>query len=178
MRRMGAEKICLGQVLGAHGVRGLVRVKPYTEEPSGVAAYGPVETEQGKRFEIEALNVVKDAVLCRLDGVSDRDQAEALKGTKLFVPREQLPELVTDDGWYWADLIGLAVRDGSGQQLGEIVGVENFGAGDLIDIKLVRSGETHLLSFTEANVPQVDVKQGFVVIDPPAGWDKESEAHE
>jgi len=174
MTRAKTEKICLGVVLGAHGVRGIVRVKPFTEDPDGVAAYGPVETKEGRRFKIEALNLLKDTVLCRLDGIADRDQAEALKGTELFVSREMLPELDTDDeGWYIADLIGLKVRDQAGAEIGEVLAVENFGAGDLLEIRLRTGGESHFLSFTDANVPIVDPAGGFVVIDPPAGWTEE-----
>ena len=177
MTRAKTEKICLGVVLGAHGVRGIVRVKPFTEDPTGVAAYGPVETKDGKRhFKIEALNLLKDAVLCRLDGVADRDQAEALKGTELYVARAKLPEIDEDqEGWYIADLVGLAVRDRAGAALGDIIAVENFGAGDVLEIRLRDGGESHFLSFTDENVPVVDPAGGFVVVEPPEGWTEEGE---
>ena len=179
MTRAKNERLCLGVVLGAHGVRGLVRVKTFTRDPSGVAAYEPVETADGKkRFKIEALNLVKDAVLCRLEGITDRDQAEALRGTELYVSRDQLPTMQDTGEWYYADLIGLTARDKDGKDLGEIIAVDNFGAGDLLEIKLTQDGESHFLSFTEANVPGVDVAGGFVVIDPPIGGLEEGERDE
>lgn len=171
MTRAKTEKLSLGVVLGAHGVRGLVRVRPFTENPDGVAAYGPVETRDGRRFKIEALNLLKDAVLCRFEGIADRDAADALKGTELYVSRDRLPDLDADDeGWYIADLIGLKAYDVTGALVGEVSAVENFGAGDLLEIRLADGVESHFLSFTDANVPEVDLAQGRVVIDPPEGW--------
>jgi len=170
-----AQKISLGIVLGAHGVRGIVRVKAFTEEPFGVAAYGPVETRDGKRrFKIEALNLLKEIVLCRLEGIDDRDKAEAMKGTELFVSRDKFPIMQASEQWYQADLVGLEVRDVSGTVLGSVATVENFGAGDLLEIKLSTQPQTRFLAFTLANVPEVDVARGFVVIDPPEGWEEEA----
>jgi 16S rRNA processing protein RimM len=175
----GSEKICLGRVLGAHGVRGLVRVRAFTEEPENVAAYGPVETPSGKSFKIEALNILKDAVLCRFDGIGDRDQAEALKGTDLFVSRDKITESSLEEGeWYHADLLGLEVRNRQGEPIGQIVAVENFGAGDLIDIRVKARGQNFFLPFTDDNVPEINLGQNYVVIDPPHGWDDEGDRPE
>ncbi len=163
--------ICLGVVTGAHGVRGLVRVKPFTETPEGVAAYGPVETKDGaKRFAIRAKGMAKDLVICELEGVTDRDVADALRGTELYVPRERLPQTDEDEeGWYHADLIGLRAVGIDGRVYGRVVGVENFGAGDLLEIAPEEGGETVLMGFTDENVPEVDIEGGKVVIDPPLG---------
>lgn len=164
-------KVCLGVVTGAHGVRGLVKVKPFTEEPEGVAAYGPVETKDGaRRFVIETKGMAKDLVICRLEGVTDRDVAAALRGTELYVPRERLPQTDEDEeGWYHADLVGLLAVGIDGTPYGRVVGVENFGAGDLLEIAPEEGGETVLMSFTDENVPEVDIEGGKVVIDPPPG---------
>jgi 16S rRNA processing protein RimM len=163
------KKVCLGVVVGAHGVRGLVKVKAYTEEPDAVAAYGPVETKDGRRFEIEALGLGKGTVLCRLEGVDDRDEAERLRGTELFVDRARLPEPDEAEGWYHADLIGLSAVGRDGRAYGAIVGVENFGAGDLLEIRPPEGGATVYLPFTDDNVPSVEIEAGRVVIDPPGG---------
>ncbi|WP_339833535.1 ribosome maturation factor RimM [uncultured Parvibaculum sp.] len=164
------KKVCLGVVVGAHGVRGLVRVKPFTEAPEGVAAYGPVETEDGSRhFAIAAKGMVKELVLCQLDGIDDRDAAEALRGTELYVPRDRLPPADEDEGWYHADLVGLRAIGLDGRDYGTVVGVPNFGAGDLLEIAPPGGGTTVLMSFTEANVPEVDLAGGRIVIDPPIG---------
>lgn len=170
MAEASQRKVCLGVVAGAHGVRGLVRVKPFTEAPDGVAAYGPVETADGaRRFAIEAKGMVKELVLCRLGGIDDRDAAEALRGTELYVPRDRLPPADGDEGWYRADLVGLSVVGADGRDYGRVVSVENFGAGDLLEIAPAGGGETVLMGFTEANVPEVDIAGGRVVIDPPIG---------
>ncbi|PKQ02111.1 MAG: 16S rRNA processing protein RimM [Alphaproteobacteria bacterium HGW-Alphaproteobacteria-12] len=164
-------KVCLGVVTGAHGVRGFVKVKPFTEEPEGVAAYGPVETKDGaRRFAIETKGMAKDLVICRLEGVTDRDVAAALRGTELYVPRERLPQTDEDEeGWYHADLVGLRVVGIDGTLYGRVAGVENFGAGDLLEIAPEGGGETVLMAFTDENVPEVDIEGGKVVIDPPLG---------
>lgn len=172
----GAQKrVCLGVVIGAHGVRGFVKVKPFTAEPDAVAAYGPVETKDGKRrFRIDAMGMAKEAVICRLEGVSDRDAADALRGTELYVAREKLPEVDEEEGWYHADLIGLAAVGADGKAYGQVVGVENFGAGDLLEIARPEGGQTVFLPFTAANVPSVEPEAGRIVIDPPAGLFEEA----
>jgi 16S rRNA processing protein RimM len=164
------RKVCLGVVAGAHGVRGLVRVKPFTEEPGGVAAYGPVETADGsRRFRIEATGMAKDLVICRLEGIADRDAAQALRGTELYVSRDKLPAADDDDGWYHADLVGLRAEGVDGRDYGRVVAVHNFGAGDLLEIAPSDGGPTVLMSFIDDNVPEVDIAGGRIVIDPPRG---------
>ena len=163
--------VCLGVVVGAHGVRGLVKVKSFTEEPGSVAAYGPVETKDGaRRFAVEAKGLVKDLVLCRREGIADRDAAEALRGTELHVPRERLPETEgEEEGWYHADLAGCQAVGADGRVYGRVVGVQNFGAGDLLDIAPEAGGETVLMGFTDENVLEVDIHGRRIVIDPPLG---------
>lgn len=164
------QRVCLGVVTGAHGVRGLVKIKPFTGEPGAVAAYGPVETKDGKRrFAIEATGMAKEAVICRLQGVTDRDAADALRGTELYVDRARLPETGEEEGWYHADLIGLSAVGLDGRPYGRIVGVQNFGAGDLLEIGRPEGGSTVLLPFTDENVPIVAIPDGRIVIDPPEG---------
>lgn len=171
--------VCLGVVTGAHGVRGLVRVKAFTVEPDSVAAYGPVETKDGRRFAIEAKGMVKDLVLCRLEGIADRDAAEALRGTELHVPRGRLPETDgEEEGWYHADLTGCQAVGADGKVYGRVVGVQNFGAGDLLDIAPEAGGETVLMGFTDENVLEVDIAGRRIVIDPPLGTFEDGEAEE
>lgn len=175
--RPGASRVCLGVVIGAHGVRGLVRVKPFTQEPLAVAAYGPVETKDGaRRFRIETAGMAKDAVICRLEGVSDRDKAEAMRGTELYVDRARLPEVDEEDGFYHADLIGLSAVGSDGRDYGRVVGVENFGAGDLLEIARPEGGPTVLVPFTDENVPSVEIGAGRLLLDPPDGLFEEAPA--
>lgn len=164
------KRVCLGVIVGAHGVRGLVKVKPFTETPEAVAAYGPVETKDGRRrFAIAVAGAGKGVVLCRLEGVADRDAAEALRGTELYVERTRLPKAAADEGWYHADLIGLAARGVDGRDYGRVVAVENFGAGDLLEIAPPEGHPTVYLPFTGENVPSVEPEAGRIVIDPPDG---------
>jgi 16S rRNA processing protein RimM len=164
-----AQRICVAQIGAPHGVRGEVKLWPFTAEPSAVRDYGPLETEDGAtRFEIEAMRAAKDHLVVRLKGVNDRDAAERLTNTKLFVARERLPATEADDEFYHADLIGLAVTDTEGKALGSIGAIHNFGAGDLVEVKPAEGGATVLLPFTEATVPVVDIAGRRIVVDAVA----------
>lgn len=159
-------RVCIGAIVGAHGVKGAIRVKSFTADPLDVAAYGPVEDEAGKRrFKLKVTGEAKGFVLATLDGVNDRDAAEALKGTGLYVSRDRLPE-VEEDEFLYTDLVGLSALGLDGQVIGTVKGVANFGAGDLLDI--IRPGQGSLLvPFTKAAVPVVDMVKRQVVVDPP-----------
>lgn len=162
------ERVCLGAVTGAHGVRGLVKVKPFTESPDDVAAYGPLEDERGeRRFTLAVEGHHKDTVIVRVAGVADRDAAEALRGTRLYVARSALPE-PGEGEYYHADLIGLALVTVGGAPLGTVTAIYDFGAGDLIEY-VGADGKPHMLPFTEAAVPEVDIAGGRIVADPPEG---------
>ena len=120
-------------------------------------------------FAIEAMRPAKDHFVARLAGIRDRDAARELAATKLYVPRERLPAPEAADEFYHADLIGLAVVDRAGENLGTVVAIHNFGAGDLIEVRPNAGGKTELVPFNDTNVPEVDVAAGRIVIDPPAG---------
>jgi 16S rRNA processing protein RimM len=162
------RRVCLGAVTGAHGVRGLVRVKAFTAEPADIAAYGPVEDEAGtRRFALEVVGAAKGVVLVRVPGVADRDAAERLKGLRLYVPRAALPE-PEEEEYYHADLLGLRVELTDGSEFGRVRAVHDFGAGDSIEV--VRAdGGTVMVPFTRAAVPVVDLADGRLVVDPPEG---------
>ncbi len=160
------DRVCVGAIVGAHGVRGAVRVKPFTEDPAGIAAYGPVEDEAGeRRFRLKVLGVAKGVVNAAIQGVADRNAAEALKGTRLYVPRDALPAPAEDE-FYYADLIGLRAELADGTVFGRVRGVFDFGAGDVLDVALP-DGRVEMLPFTKAVVPVVDVAGGRVVVAPP-----------
>jgi len=156
----------VAQIGAAHGLKGEVRLWSFTQDPAAFAGYGPFEREDGtRRFEIENLRTAKDHFVGRLHGVNDRNAAEALRNLKLYVGREKLPQTEDRDTFYHADLIGLAAVTTDGEPYGEIVAVHNFGAGDILEIR--RGGETLMLPFTDAVVPQIDIENGKVVVDPP-----------
>ena len=169
-----ARRILLGRIAGAHGIRGEVVIHAFTDPPENIAAYGPLADEAGVRtFLIESARVAGKGVVARIGGVSDRSAAEALRGTSLYVDRDRLPESAEDE-FYHADLIGLAAVDRDGKRVGEIVAVQNYGAGDLLEVRLAGSGRTELVPFTDAYVPEVDVAAGrALVVLPPATENEE-----
>lgn len=163
---MTEQLLCVGVITGAHGVRGQVRVKSFTVEPADVAAYGPLRDAAGaERFELELTGSAKGVLLARIEGVGDRDAAEALKGTELYVPRDVLPD-VDEDEFYHTDLIGLAAELADGSAFGTVRALHDFGAGDMIEIDLT-DGASVVLPFTHAVVPEVDIEAGRVVVVPP-----------
>lgn len=159
-------RVCIAQIGAAHGVRGEVRLRAFTEDPLSVRRYGPLETEDGRRFEIEAVRLAKDMLVARLKGVSNRDAAERLTNLRLYVARDRLPK-PADGEFYHADLIGLAAVTAAGAPFGTVKAVHNFGAGDLLEIEPAGGGATMLLPFTEAVVPMVDIAGRRVVVAPP-----------
>jgi len=161
---MSTDRVLLGVVAAPHGVRGLVRIKSFTEDPMSVAAYGPLSDETGrKEYRVEVLSAARGAVLARIEGVADRTAAEALRGLRLYVERSALPE-TGEREWYEADLIGLAAVGKDGRDWGKVIAFHDFGAGSMMEV----SGGA-MLPFTDAVVPEIDVPGGKVVVDPPAG---------
>lgn len=154
-------------VIGAaHGIKGELRVKTFTGEPLALADYGPLYARDGRAFQIVDIRPANTVVVVRFKGVSDRNAAEALAGTELFVDRSVLPDDGEEDEFYHADLVGLEVRDDSGV-IGKVVAVHNFGGGDILDVTLAeRKGV--LIPFTQAAVPAVSITEGFIRVDPAA----------
>lgn len=162
-------RVCLGAVAGAFGVKGEVRLKSFCADPGSIGDYGPLTTEDGKSsFEISNLKPVKAGYSARLAGVHNREQAEALRGTRLYASREVLPTL-PDDEFYHADLINLDVLDTGGQIIGRIKAVLNHGADDLLEVNLGRGKGSALIPFTRDIVPTVDLAAGRIIVDPPSG---------
>ena len=164
------ERVCIGSIAGAFGVRGEVRLKSFCTEPSDIAAFGPLWTKDGTRsFKISLTRPVAGGLGAKLGGVTTKEEADALRGVELWVDRDRLPVL-PDDEYYHADLIGLSVRDPGGAVIGTVLAVHNHGAGDLLEIR--RSGGNSaalLLPFTMANVPTVDLAHGLLIADLPEG---------
>jgi 16S rRNA processing protein RimM len=164
-----SERICVGAIAGAFGVHGEVRLKSFTSVPEDIAAYAPVETEDGAMaFNIDLGRQIKNGLAVRLSGIGTKEQADALKGVRLFVPRDRLPAL-GDDEFYHADLIGLPVYDTGGTELGHVRAVHDHGAGDLLEIHGPGLKSTVLVPFTREAVPTVDLVAGRIVSDPPEG---------
>jgi 16S rRNA processing protein RimM len=165
------DLICIGSIAGSYGVQGEVRLKSFCAEPSDIAAYGPLCTEDGSRqFTIKLTRPVTGGYGARLSGVSTKEQADALRGTQLYVDRAKLPSL-PDDEFYHADLIGLTVQDTGGAPMGRVIAVHNHGAGDLLEVQPEGPKPALLLPFTRAIVPTVDLKARRVIVDMPEGLD-------
>lgn len=164
-----SDLICVGAIGGAFGVQGEVRLKSFTAEAASIADYAPLTTEDGSReFDVVVTRSIKNGLAARLSGVVTKEDADALKGTKLFAPRDRLPELPEDE-FYHTDLIGLEVRDTGGTVLGNVKSVQNNGADDLLEIHGPGLKNTVLLPFTKAAVPTVDLSAGRIIADPPDG---------
>lgn len=161
-----ADRIVLATIGAAHGVKGEVRIKSFTAEPTAIANYGPLRAADGRTFEIERLRVAKgDMLVVKLKGIDDRDTAEALNGMTLHVERRALPEPDADE-FYHADLIGMAAHDPAGTTLGTVTAIHDFGAGPVLDIAAVAGGSL-LVSFTKDAVPDVNIAAGRLVVVPP-----------
>jgi 16S rRNA processing protein RimM len=158
------RRILLGRIAGAHGIRGDVLIKTFTAAPENIGAYGPLSDESGTRmFRLESARATPKGVVARLQGVDDRNGAEALRGVALYIERDRLPE-AADDEFYHADLVGLAAVSPDGKPAGEIIAVHNFGAGDLLEIRLAGSSKTEFVPFTDEVVPEVDIAARRVVV--------------
>lgn len=169
MALMSDDSLVLLGIVGApHGVRGEVRIKTFTGDPLAIAGYGVLVDETGRRFEIADIRPAKEVVVARIKGVTSREGAEMLNGVKLFVERSRLPEAEDEDEFLQADLVGCAVVAPDGAVLGTVTAVENYGAGDLLDIG-TPDGRSVLMPFTRGYAPRIDIAARRIEADPPAG---------
>jgi 16S rRNA processing protein RimM len=163
------DKVLAGIITAAHGIKGEVKLKSFTADPADIAAYGPLLTSRGESLEIGRLRAQKDGFIAVLKGVSDRNRAEALKGVELFLERRQLPKPENDEV-YIHDLIGMAAVEPSGERLGTVVAVPNFGAGDLLEIRREGMSETVLVPFAESYVSEIDLEKRELLLDLPEDY--------
>ena len=168
---MSSERICVGAITGAFGVAGEVRLKSFCADPTAIADYGPLYTQDGSRsFVVKLTRPVAGGLGARITGIKTKEEADALRGTELYVDRARLPSL-PDDEFYHSDLIGLQAVDTGGVMLGSVVAVHNHGAGDILEITGPARKTALMLPFTLAAVPTVDLAAGRVVVDLPEGLD-------
>lgn len=167
---MDADRLLVGEIGAAQGLKGEVRLRSYTQTPADIATYGSLQDETGAReIEIEHVRITPKAIVARIKGVTTREGAEALNRTKLYASRAKLrpAEKAKDGEWYVADLVGLTAVNADGAELGAIVGVHNFGASDIVEIAPVSGEATFLVAFTEATVPEVDIASGRITVVLP-----------
>ena len=165
---MGDETLILvARVAGAHGVKGDVRISTFTEDPLAIGKYRDLKTEDGEpALTVLSARAAKGGVVARLKGVESKDQADALRGLKLFVRRADLPA-PDEDEFYLTDLVGLSADTPEGVTLGRVKSVQNFGAGDILEIDPAEGGPTWYLPFTREAVPTVDIAGGKVIVVRP-----------
>lgn len=164
--QMRQRKLVMGVVTGAHGVRGLVRVKSFTAAPEDLTAYGPLTDASGaKVYGLTVKGFVKGQLLVAIDGCTARSDADALKGTEFFIDRDLLPEIEDGQEFYHADLIGLTVMDADGREIGMVRAVFDFGSGDMLEV-LGSDGKVTLHAFTQAVVPEINLDSGRLTIIP------------
>ncbi|WP_244640509.1 ribosome maturation factor RimM [Aureimonas glaciei] len=166
MAKAPENPILLGVIGGAHGIKGEVRVKSFTEDPRDIKAYGPLFDAKGNAYTLRSARIQKNVVVVEIAEVTDRDQAEKLNGTELFVDRSALPE-DDPDAFYQADLIGLDVETVTGEAVGTVIAFHDFGAGEVIEIRPAR-GATVMIPFSEAAVPEIDMESGVMRVEPLA----------
>lgn len=159
------ERICIGKIVAAHGIRGEVKVQSQTKNPTDLDKFGVAENKDASRqFNLKVLGMSSSNVRVKIKGVETRNEAETLVGTELYVPRDALPVLEENE-FYKGDIVGLNVcLKTPDNKIGSVVGFENFGAGEIIEIKLTGQKETELLPFTEQYVPTIDIEHGYIIV--------------
>ena len=146
------RRICLGAIVGVHGIKGEVKVKSFTESERNLERYGVLEDQHGRSWEVKVSGHSKELLRVKIKGIDDRNAAKELIGCRLYADRSALPELKSEDEFYQADLIGLEVRLADGSAAGKVAGIYNFGA------------RLEMIPFTRAYVPEVNIKDGYIIV--------------
>lgn len=174
---MTEDKVCLGAIVGVHGIRGEVKVKSFSSDEKNLTRYGLLSNDKGdKRFELKIVGHSKELLRCKIKGVDDRTTAETLIGTGLYIDRALLPEL-KDEEFYHTDLIGLEVKNSSNEVLGQVNALYNFGAGDILEIKM-NNGSLEMVPFTKSFVPVINIKDGYIIVEMMHFVEDEAEGNE
>ena len=162
---MKDKRVCIGKVIAAHGIKGDVKVKSYTDNPSDIDKFGMVENaDASAKYSIKVLGPAKDLLRVKISGVEDRNTAESLVGTLFYVYRSAFPKL-GDDEYYLADLEGFNVcLNNRSQVIGKVVGFEDFGAGKIMEIRLNGQRDTEMLPFTKEYVPEINQEEEYVIV--------------
>lgn len=160
--------VLMATIGGAQGIRGEVRARSYTSDPTALGDYGNLHSLDGRTFEILEIREAKNMVVVRFRGVNDRNAAEALNGLELYIERDNLPdEELEEDEFFYADLEGLEAVDEKGTAYGVVTGIYDFGAGDLLELKGPGKRPV-LIPFSESAVLEIDLENGRILIDPLA----------
>ena len=164
---MDQDRICVGVIVGSHGLQGLVKIKSFMVISDDITAYGPLTDKNGKRsFKLDLISSNKKGIVAKLDGIKDRTASEELRGIELYLSRDLLPDLKEDE-FYYSDLVGLVVEDINGEIIGTVGIVDNYGAGEVIEVDL-RGGGTEMYRMSLEVIPDIDLKNGRIVVNPPS----------
>lgn len=162
------DLVLMAEIVGVHGIKGWVKLNFMGDDPKLLTKLALTDAQGGPLPKVVKLNLHGNIHIAELENLSDRTAAEKLRGTKFYAARDALPKIRKKDTYYHADLIGLAAWHVDGHEMGKVIAVANFGAGDLLDIKPAR-GASFYIPFTNDAVPDVDIEAGRVTIDPPPG---------
>ncbi|MBQ9271330.1 MAG: 16S rRNA processing protein RimM [Alphaproteobacteria bacterium] len=159
------KRVCIGKIVAAYGIKGEVKIRSVNQNPLNLDQFGAVENaDASRKFSIKVVGLVSTNARVKIEGVTTRNDAEALIGTNLYVPRSALPEL-DEEEFYLADLIGLKVCLKTPEnKIGKVAAFQNYGAGDIIEIKLDGKKETEMLPFTKTYVPTINVEEGYIIV--------------
>jgi 16S rRNA processing protein RimM len=170
---MTKKLISIAAIKAPHGVKGLVSIRPHSGDVSSLTDYGPLTDKTGtKEYTLIPHFEKKGAMVCGIEGITDRTAVERLVGKELYIDRAVLPDTEDDDEFYYSDLEGLEIRSPKGDIIGHVVRVQNFGAGELLDVVITSSQdkqESHFIPFNKECVPEVNVTDGYITITPPRG---------
>lgn len=163
------QRVCIGKITSVHGIQGAVKIRAYTENPSNITKYGEITNADGSKvFDLKVRVVKQETVVATIKGVDTRNDAEILRGTKLYILRQNLPSLYAEEHFYVDELVGLDVYHAVSEALyGEVIGVYNYGASDIVEIRSADTGNEEMFVFTHDVVPEVNIEEGYIVIDPP-----------
>ncbi len=161
---MTAKRICLGKIVGVHGIKGEFKVKSFTAIDTDISSYGPLEDKTSSRqFELKVIGHSKDLLRIKVKGIDDRTLAETFIGTELYAPRGVFPVLKDEETYYEADLVGLEVYDESKNKVAKVSGFYNFGAGDILEIKLLNNRQ-EMIPFNKSYVPTINLEEGYIIV--------------
>lgn len=163
MGKTADNLVQLATIGTAHGLKGEVKVQSFTADPLDFTKYGALFDKNGHCFEIEHMFTNKNSLIVHFSGIDNRNNAEALNGTALYINRHQLPDDLEEDEFYQTDLVGLDVKDEHGEVLGKVNALFNFGGGDLLEL-LIEGHKLVLIPFSKAAVPEIDIKKGFIAV--------------
>lgn len=164
---MNDNLICLGIITSPHGIKGAVKIKTFTEKPENISLYDEL-TSGNENYKISSVFVIgDDLVIATISGVNSRNEAELLRNKKLYIERNKLPQLNDQDEFYQNDLINMEVRLENNELYGYVKSIHNFGSGDILEILVISTKKSIMLSFTKEIFPHINIKERYIVLNMP-----------